>query len=182
MMLENKHELCSIAIYWSLTSHTTSTVSFRFHIALEKTQAQHARITHPSTSSDSGKIGRAARSKPRGRPSLCLMTALAMLIELILPIAAIRAALSLTMKDLGASLVGLGVAKEVSLTTKGLSAHCAHWARGNRLCDGERSGIGVERGWKFDGRSPRGVKAVCWKRAVVASAVGVGGKRTHHGE
>ena len=87
--------------------------------------------THLSSKPACSKRSRRCRQHP--------MTALNMLLQLVFPRATVPGApRHRAAKDLGASLVDLGMATEVRLTAERAMAHCARWTRRDWGSDAER--------------------------------------------
>ena len=114
------------------------------------------------------------------------MTAPDVVIQLILPIAAILAARNAAAEDLGVGLVLLGVAIEIGLTAEHAVASATGRACRSLMRDVGRDGIAVDSAdgiWGFHGRILIGVQIRCRElMLVVAIAVGGSGVGTHHGE
>ena len=106
------------------------------------------------------------------------MTAPDVVIQLILPIAAILAARNAAAEDLGVGLVLLSVAIEIGLTAENAVADAT-----GRACRSLMRDVGRDGTWGLHGRILIGVQVRCRElMLVVAIAIGGSGVGTHHGE
>lgn len=130
------------------------------HISLHHINPFHPPLKHKH-------LNKPAFSVPNSRRSHHPMTAPDMLIQLVLPIVTVPAPRHRAAKDLGASLMDPGMAKEIRLTAERAMALRAHWTQWDGRSD-------VERYERTLGRRDEGRTLCCG--LFIGVNVGSGGK------